>query len=267
MIDYILESFKKFVILKLERYINFISVFKKMGAIILLSGGMDSSVLAYYVRNVIKPGNIILLFFDRLQKALKEEEFCAKEISKKLELHLKKIDLSWYGKLRKDKKSKEINLEDLKDIKKEKERALNSQAPFRNPVFLVSALVLAENLFLETKEKYDIYTGLVCEGRASMKDTTPGFVKKMNELSEEVSLSNPRIIAPFLDFDKDMVIKLGKKLGVPLEFTYSCYNGGGFKVIKEKRLPIHCGVCSACRQRQQGFYWANLKDPSLYRRK
>ena len=64
-----------------------------------------------------------------------------------------------------------------------------------------------------------------------------------------------KIIAPLIKKDKEEVVLLGKKLGVKFKETFSCYVGKG----------KHCGVCLACRLRQEGFYWANVRDPTKYK--
>ena len=53
---------------------------------------------------------------------------------------------------------------------------------------------------------------------------------------------------------QDEIVKLGDELGVELSKTYSCYTNN----------QIHCGSCLACRLRQEGFYWANIKDDTEY---
>ena len=63
-----------------------------------------------------------------------------------------------------------------------------------------------------------------------------------------------------IDLDKDEIVKLASELKVPLEFTYSCYSGGGFK----GKIPKHCGTCANCMDRKMGFYWAGVKDTSIY---
>jgi 7-cyano-7-deazaguanine synthase len=50
-------------------------------------------------------------------------------------------------------------------------------------------------------------------------------------------------MTPLINMTKSQIIKLGRKLGAPLEKTWSCYMGG--------RVP--CGVCDSCRLRQKGF--------------
>ena len=50
------------------------------------------------------------------------------------------------------------------------------------------------------------------------------------------------------------IIIKDKKLGVDFGKTFSCYVGD-----KE-----HCGICLSCRLRQEGFYWANVADPTEY---
>ncbi len=70
------------------------------------------------------------------------------------------------------------------------------------------------------------------------------------------------ITTPFLDMQKDDVIRRGVELGVPFEFTLSCMN----PVIAGATgaLPRHCGRCSKCRERRDAFAAAGVSDPSTY---
>lgn len=67
------------------------------------------------------------------------------------------------------------------------------------------------------------------------------------------------IATPFLTLEKEDVIRRGRELGVPFELTLSCMN----PVISEGR-PQHCGLCSKCRERRDAFAAAGVSDPSTY---
>jgi 7-cyano-7-deazaguanine synthase len=70
------------------------------------------------------------------------------------------------------------------------------------------------------------------------------------------------IVTPFLTWEKEDVIKRGVELGVPFEFTLSCMN----PIIAgaTSALPLHCGLCSKCRERRDAFAAAGVSDPSAY---
>ncbi len=233
-------------------------------AIIVVSGGLDSVVTSYYVKYKLDYNNLLFLFFNYKQRAIKEEEYCVKKIAKKLNAKYKKIDISWLNdistafinKQGKTPITKEKDLEDgTKDI-------LNWWVPCRNSIFLINALAHAEFEYLKNKEKYDIFIGLKNEGQVHMKDTTEKFIEKMNELAEEATNDgNYKVLAPLIKLDKTDVVKLGKELKVPFELTYSCYIQNGFN----KKIPIHCGTCLNCMLRKKGFYWSGIQDPSFYR--
>ena len=55
--------------------------------------------------------------------------------------------------------------------------------------------------------------------------------------------------------DKSDVIRLGIELGVPLALTLSCMN---------PQNGLHCGQCSKCRERRDGFADAGVVDPTRY---
>ena len=104
------------------------------------------------------------------------------------------------------------------------------------------------------QERYDIIIGLKNEGEAHFKDTTERFIKKINNLVKDATNDGDyEIIAPLIKLDKPEVIKLGEKLKIPFELTYSCYIENG-----------HCGKCLNCMLRKKGFYWAGVKDPTKY---
>jgi 7-cyano-7-deazaguanine synthase len=67
------------------------------------------------------------------------------------------------------------------------------------------------------------------------------------------------VVTPFLSWDKEDVIKRGVELGVPLELTLSCMNPA---IVSG--LPQHCGLCSKCRERRDAFTAAGVSDPSAY---
>ncbi len=90
-------------------------------------------------------------------------------------------------------------------------------------------------------------------------DARPAF---FNAMAQAMSLGldhQIEIATPFLEWDKEAVIKRGIELGVPLEYTLSCMN----PVITDG-LPQHCGLCSKCRERRDAFAAAGVSDPSTY---
>jgi 7-cyano-7-deazaguanine synthase len=60
-----------------------------------------------------------------------------------------------------------------------------------------------------------------------------------------------RLIAPLVAMNKKEVVRLGAKLSVPFQFTWSCYQG--------RDKP--CGMCTSCRLRAEAFAAAGIPDP------
>jgi len=225
-------------------------------AIVLCSGGLDSVVTSFYVKKQLKDQKITILFFNYCQKALKQERRCSRLCAKKIGAEFIEINLDWLDKIsnsliNKNGKIKKLNRKDLKDTRKESQKYY---VPCRNSIFLVYALAIAESIFLKDKIKSDIFVGFKCEGKEPYPDTTKEFVREINQLGKLSCTGQFKIYAPLIKKDKEDIILLAKKLGVKVEDTFSCYIGN----------KKHCGYCLACKLRQEGFYWANIKDPTIY---
>ncbi len=234
-------------------------------AILLISGGLDSVVLAYYLKKIKKIKNLKFVFLDYNQKSLKEELFCVKKTAKKLNVKLKIIDVKWLGKISTSLINKKTGKKGLEKIK-EKEELISWYVPCRNSIFLLIGLAIAESELISKRKKSDVYIGIKFEGELQFKDTTPKFLKQMNKTAKLCTQKgNIKFIAPFLKSDKENLIKLSSKLKIYLKNTYSCYIGGGFNKIKNEIIPIHCGICSGCKARKKSFKFSNTKDPSVYK--
>jgi 7-cyano-7-deazaguanine synthase len=93
-------------------------------------------------------------------------------------------------------------------------------------------------------------------------DARPAFLTSMSQ-AVSLGLDHPiEVVAPFLEWDKVRVIRRGVELGVPFELTLSCMNPA-----VTAGLPQHCGLCSKCRERRDAFASAGLSDPSTYANK
>ena len=86
-------------------------------------------------------------------------------------------------------------------------------------------------------------------------DATPEFFASMAR-TLSIGLAAPIAIeTPFSRLDKPEVIRRGARLGVPLELTLSCMQPVG---------ELHCGRCSKCRERRDGFRDAGIADRTRY---
>ena len=243
----------------------------------LTSGGVDSVTTAYYVRQRLKAPRMMLVFADYGQRTCAYERFCIEAIGRALDSPLKLIDLRWLGRLSTSLLTKpkasitETREEDLWDPEKAKKRILKWWDVVRNLQLITVGLAHAEsidlNRYLSTGERdvWDVHIGIRRETPVAMKDNTPKFLKLMDEVAKQSThFGDYHVRAPLIAYDKDMVVRLGKELGVPWEYTYSCYAGHGFMKVKGKRLPVHCGTCSNCRRRKLAFKEAGVRDPSVY---
>ena len=87
-------------------------------------------------------------------------------------------------------------------------------------------------------------------------DASPAFFEAMGR-ALSIGLASPiRIEAPFAAMRKSEVIRRGRALKVPLELTMSCM---------QPDRGLHCGRCSKCRERRDGFREAEEADPTSYR--
>ena len=125
--------------------------------------------------------------------------------------------------------------------------------PARNTIFLSLALAYAEVLGASK-----IFFGANIRDYSGYPDCRPEFIQAFMEVARlgtrmGVEGHPVKIVAPLLFLTKREIIQKGHALGVPFQWTNSCYNPG-----MENRP---CGHCDSCRIRQEGFQEAQLPDP------
>jgi 7-cyano-7-deazaguanine synthase len=213
----------------------------KQKVIVLFSSGLDSTTVLYYAMS--KGYDCHCLIFDYGQKHSKEVDN-AKKFAKSLKLnyHVVKTSIPWdtSSLINKDKK--------IPEHKQIKEGFVPSTyVPGRNTIFLSYAISYAETI----KAK-KIFLGVNAVDFSSYPDCTPQYLKSMQQVMKALN-NGIEICAPIEKYSKAQIIKLGTKLKVPYEKTWSCYNG--------KNKP--CGKCDSCKLRAKGFKEAGIDDPAL----
>lgn len=207
-------------------------------AIVLFSGGLDSATSAAIA---IQAGyDTIGLSFRYGQKHAKEL-LVAQKLAPKLgikEHYILDVNLSLWG----GSSLTDFKMEIPEDGVKSNEIP-STYVPGRNTVFLAIALSLAE-----AKEAEAIYLGINAIDYSGYPDCRPEYLKTFQalaNLSSKVGVEGkpPQLIAPLIELSKEDIVKKAINLNVPVQETWSCYQGG------EKP----CGVCDSCRIRREAF--------------
>ncbi|MBY0379934.1 MAG: 7-cyano-7-deazaguanine synthase QueC [Burkholderiales bacterium] len=221
-----------------------------MKAVLILSGGIDSSTLGYWLK-ADGYNELICITYNYGQKQVIEIE-SAKQIAKKLNATHHIIDVTFMKKFLKGSGLTDDNV-NVPHGAYTKDNMAVTLVPNRNTMLLSMAWSIA------CVEKADVLAyGAQCGDHYLYPDTRPDYFSAINLAlrlgTEYCRKDNLELIAPLLRKSKDAVIKLGNQLGVPFTDTYSCYEGG----------EIHCGKCGACQSRMCGFTDANISDPTKY---
>lgn len=194
---------------------------KKSSALVLLSGGMDSTTLLYYVMKVLCYSKVEAILFDYGQRHRIELSY-ARKIAENLFIPFSviSVDLTQFG-------SSSLTAED---------ENLTVVVPARNSIFLSLATAHAEVRGLQ-----DIFFAPNAEDFTDFPDCRVEYIQAM---SQALSIGNNirGVYAPFVDKTKQEIVKLGRLLGVPFERTWSCYHP-----TKEDKP---CGKCHACELRE-----------------
>ena len=216
---------------------------KPKKAVILLSGGIDSATALYFARE--KGFKVIGLIFDYGQRHRKEIR-CAKKLAElnKIKYYVEKIDISWTRSSLTDKKIKVSFTRNLKD-----KTIPVTYVAGRNIIFLSYAASLAESIGAKK-----IFIGAHVQDYSGYPDCRPEFLKSFESaVNKGLKLKGINIEAPLLKKRKKEIIKLGLRLGVPFESTWSCYKG--------EKSP--CLRCDSCRFRTGAFKELGINDPLL----
>ena len=208
-------------------------------AVILLSGGLDSTTTLYYALD--KGYDCYCLVFDygqRHRRELKSAVSVARLAGGQADVvgvpyQIIKIKLPWKGSALLDSKIK------IPKFKKMRKGIPPTYVPARNTIFLSFATSYAEAIGAKA-----IFIGANAVDYSGYPDCRPSFIKAFQKVIKAGTKNNKiRVQAPLIKKTKVQIIKLAMKLNVPLELTWSCYKGG--------KRP--CGVCDSCKLRQKGF--------------
>ncbi|MEY7847643.1 7-cyano-7-deazaguanine synthase QueC [Natrarchaeobius sp. A-rgal3] len=218
------------------------------GAVVLLSGGMDSATAAYEARD--RGYDVYALHTTYGQRTEDRELECARAIAAELEAadflrvetgHLAEIGAS----------SLTDDAMAVEDADVDRDEIPSSYVPFRNANLLSMAVSYAEATDCEA-----VFVGAHSEDFSGYPDCRPAFFDAFERVVDAGTKPETEISieAPFVDRSKTEIAKRGIDLAVPFESTWSCY--------RENRPA--CGTCDACAYRLQAFQRLSVRDPIEY---
>jgi 7-cyano-7-deazaguanine synthase len=218
-------------------------------AVVLLSGGLDSTVtLAYALNN---GDDVTALSFRYGQRHSKELD-SAKAVAEYYKLaHVTvDVDMSSFGSslIGNSKKIEKDRTDIGSDIP-------DTYVPARNMIMLSIATGLCETVGAEK-----IYIGANSVDYSGYPDCRmeffDAFERSIEKGTKKGSEGHPiKISVPIIEMTKAEIVKLGKELNAPLHLTWSCYEGG----------DEPCGHCDSCILRKKGFEDAGYKDEAVSR--
>ena len=201
-------------------------------AVIITSGGMDSTTLLYEYKDEIA----LAITFDYGSTQNGRERVCAVTHCQRLGIKHIIIPLEFMHRY-----FKSALLETADDIPEgnyDDENMKSTVVPFRNGIMLSIAVGIAES--------HNLKRVLIANhggDHAIYPDCRPEFIAAINKAAQAGTYIGVAVEAPYTLWRKQDIAE-----------TWSCYKG------REK----HCGTCGTCRERKEAFLLAGLEDPTEY---
>ena len=218
--------------------------------VVLVSGGIDSTVLLHQVCNENKHVAALSMHYgQRHQKELDCARFQAEKVGTRSFLVL---ELGMLGTFLKDASALIVDgaaVPDLKALKDTEREQPPTYVPNRNMILLSVAAAYAETIGAST-----IYYGAQAQDEYGYWDCTVPFLDCINATLALNRKNSIVVEAPLIQNSKADNVRLGLELGVDFSQTWSCYRGG----------ELACGVCPTCVERIKAFETLGYTDPLPY---
>lgn len=220
--------------------------FRKARAIVLLSGGMDSSVCAALAVRDYEASALHVSYGQRTQERERRSfsAICDRlGIQNRLVVRNEALRAIGGSALT----DKNIAVPESHDLGRD---IPVTYVPFRNAHFLSVAVSWAEVMGASK-----ILIGAVEQDSSGYPDCRPAYYEAFNRvIAAGTKEGGIEVITPLIAMRKAQIVRLGLELGAPFDLTWSCYS-------REDRA---CGVCDSCALRLRAFQEAGAVDPLPY---
>lgn len=230
-----------------------IAVNANQKAVILLSGGLDSTTTAAIAQTA--GYTLYTLAFDYGQRHRRELD-AARQVAEHLgaaEHRVMTIDLRAFGG---SALTADIPVPHGRELRDMAHAIPVTYVPGRNLIFLSFATAYAEVVGAN-----DVFLGINQQDFSGYPDCRFEFLEAFTaaaNLATKAGTEDGRklaIHAPLIAMTKADIVRRGLELGAPLALTWSCYEGDAQA----------CGTCDSCLLRLKGFAEAGATDPIAYR--
>ena len=214
--------------------------------IILLSGGLDSTVTLYIAKR--RGYRLTALIFSYGQKHKKEIQY-AKKVAQlnRIEHYVISLKFPWVHSSLTDNSMSIPTARNLTST-----QIPSTYVAGRNLIFLSYAASLADSMGARR-----IFIGAHTQDYSGYPDCRPTFFNRFEvALQRGLKRKGIKLITPLINKNKREIIKIGLRVGVPFQLTWSCYKG--------EKKP--CLVCDSCRFRLRAFQELGMVDPLLRHR-
>ncbi len=214
-------------------------------AVLLLSGGLDSTTALYHLRAIQTEVFPLLIHYGQRHS---KELAAARRICTRLNLKPMLVDLRAIQPLISTSSQTNEAIEVPEGHYTEESMKL-TVVPNRNMVMLSLAISWAVSLKAD-RVVYAAHAG----DHTIYPDCRPEFIQTMNQAAQLCDWHSVELFSPFENWTKSDIVRRGLELRVPYEETWSCYKG----------LALHCGKCGTCVERKEAFALLNVVDPTVY---
>ena len=210
-------------------------------AVVLLSGGLDSTTLLHYVAKELAIDEVYALSMIYGQKHSRELKMASWQAENAGVIQHRVVDISFMRDLLQGSSAlvdPDIKVDALNDIDDSELDQPSTYVPNRNMILLSVAVAWAEAIGAKT-----VFYGAQAQDRYGYWDCTVDFVSKINDVIALNRKNRIEVKAPFAERSKADLLRIGMNLGVDYSHTWSCYRGG----------DTPCGVCPTCVERSRAF--------------
>ncbi len=225
---------------------------RQLKAVILLSGGLDSSTVLAIARSRGYLCYCLSFRYGQKQDIELQRAAAVAEAMHAEQHMILRLDLDTIGG---SALTAELAVPKDRAVGEMEREIPVTYVPGRNIIFLSHALAWAEVIGAA-----DIFLGINAVDYSGYPDCRPDFLHAFEQMAnlgtKAGNTGKPfRLHAPLIELTKKEIVEVGLTLGVDYSITHSCYDPQG---------ELACGRCDACILRLKGFAEAGLQDPIQY---